>query len=65
MFAFARGCFLGIEKTSSNSIAYVSDSDGQAVQNRAADFSASNSSTVFNGSKMQPSALQVLACIRI
>lgn len=39
--------------------------DGEEVLYAAATFDASRSSTIYNGSTLQPSALQVLPCIRI
>ena len=58
----ATGCFSS--PTSANSAISIATVSTTQSSGDGIDFSASKSSTVYSGSKLQPSALQLLPCIR-
>ena len=60
VFANASGAFL-VADTEEDALAYGSQLTGV---HRRVEFSASRASNLYNGSKLQTSALQVLPCIR-
>ena len=62
LFNYATGAFRGVAKTGS---IVVSGTSSGAVPYKYADFSASRSSSLYSGTKLQPPAFQTLMIIKV